>query len=165
MNRSKIDYWAFRAKEDLDAIQEGLGGIFAGYGHSPRLAYRKSGWKGYKACADVLLGEMSVGILAHGGEYQRGWAYVGITGRGCEWIRDWDRAQEAAEDCPDYEAKRVDIAVDTFSADTGFEATLEAYRAGQFAPAGSGTSSTSPLARACISRMTRRGAFFASSIL
>lgn len=138
MNRSKVDFWAFRAKDDLQAIQKALGGVFAGSPQVPRLQYRKSGWKGYEACADVLLGDMAVGIVAHGGENQRGWAYVGITGRGCEWVKDWDLAQEAAEDCPEYQAKRIDLAVDTFSNDTGFEATLAAYRAGEFAPAGAG---------------------------
>lgn len=138
MNRSKVDFWAFRAKDDLRAIQKGLGGVFAGSPQPPRLEYRKSGWKGYAACADVLLGDMAVGIVAHGGETQRGWAYVGITGRGCEWVTDWDLAQEAAQDCPDYEVRRIDLAVDTFSKDTGFEAALAAYRAGEFAPAGAG---------------------------
>lgn len=138
MNRSKVDFWAFRARADLGAIEKGLGGVFSGCPQSPRLDYRKTGWKGYESCADVLLGEMAVGIVAHGGEAQRGWAYIGITGRGCEWVKDWDLAQEAAEGCPDYEAKRVDLAVDTFSKDIGFDAALAAYRAGEFAPAGAG---------------------------
>ena len=137
MNRSKVDFWAFRSKQNLGAIEGALGHVFADAPGRPRLIHRKTGWKGYEACADVLLDEMSVGLVAYGGQSQRGWAYTSLSGRGCEWVSDWDRAQEAADRLDGYSLKRVDIALDRFDPD-GFDKCLAAYRAGAFAPAGQG---------------------------
>lgn len=137
MNRSKVDFWAFRSKQNLGAIESVLGHVFADVQAEPRLHRRKSGWMGYDASADVLLGDMAVGKVAWGGESQRGWAYTSLSGRGCEWVSDWDRAQEAADVLDGYAVRRVDIAVDRFDPD-GFDNCLAAYRAGAFAPAGQG---------------------------
>ena len=52
------------------------------------------------------MGDAKVGIIAHGGEHQNSWAYVGIDGAGCSWVDDWDRAQQAPLDiCDDYQLK------------------------------------------------------------
>lgn len=137
MNRSKVDFWAFRSKQNLEAIEGALGHVFAGAPALPTLRRRKSGWKGYEASADVVLDDMAVGLVAFGGESQRGWVYTSLTGRGCEWVGDWDRAQEVAESLDGYSLKRVDIALDRVESD-GFDKCLQAYRAGAFAPAGQG---------------------------
>lgn len=75
---------------------------------------------------------MPVGLIAEGGDNQRGWAYVGITGQGCDWVRDWDRAQEVAGNSDGYSLKRVDLAYDTFDVTKGFDAALASYRLGGF---------------------------------
>jgi len=93
---------------------------------------------GYEASAQILLGDLDVGLCAWGGANQKGWTYTSLTGAGCAWVEDWDRAQEAADGCAGYEPRRVDIALDRFDGSTGFDATLAAYRAGGFSPAGSG---------------------------
>lgn len=140
MNRTKIDFhaWRFREAVSPDRLHRALGAVFADAPEAPVISPRRHGWKGYEASADLRIGDMEVGLLAWGGEYQKGWAYAGLSGRGCDFVTDWDRAQEALESLPEYEAKRTDIALDTFDPALGFEPTLAAYRAGGFAPAGAG---------------------------
>lgn len=137
MNRSKVDFWAWRVGDDLPAIDRALQGVFAGAPAEVQLKSRGSGWKGYESCSDVLVGDMAVGMVAYGGDGQRGWAYVGISGRGCDWVKDWDLAQEAASTCEDYQTKRVDLALDVYEPG-GFENVLKAYRDGRFSPPGAG---------------------------
>jgi DNA relaxase NicK len=145
VNRTHIDAHAFRWRISGDVgtfgpLQSALRGVFAGHRDEPTLVPRKGGMLGYSASADIRLGEMDVGVLAWGGANQRGWGYAGFMGRGCEWIRDWDRALEAIESLPSYEAKRTDIALDVFDTVRHgiFDETLAAYRAGGFSPAGAG---------------------------
>jgi DNA relaxase NicK len=91
---------------------------------------------GYEESSEIRFQDATFGLVATGGLGQKGWSYVGITGAGCAWIDDWPRAQEVAGAFARYELKRVDIAVDTFDPEAGFDAAREAYRAGEFSPVG-----------------------------
>lgn len=132
MNRTSVDFYAFRCKESPQAIQQALAGIFTGSPAPVTMRPKKGGWKGYERSYEARIGDMPVGLVAEGGENQRGWAYIGITGQGCDWIEDWDRAQEIATATDGYQVKRVDIAYDTFDTSKGFDNTLAAYREGGF---------------------------------
>ena len=132
MNLTSIDYYAYRSKGRPEAIKKALRATFAGAPGEVSVMARKTGWRGYERSYSVLIEDMPVGLVAEGGEHQRGWSYVGITGTGCNWIKDWDRAQEATSALDAYSVKRVDIAYDTFDLSKGFDATLNAYRAGGF---------------------------------
>lgn len=132
MNHTSVDFYAYRSRESLAATQKALGAVFHGSSGKVTLTRRKSGWKGYERSYGICIGDMPVGLVAEGGDNQRGWSYVGISGQGCSWVNDWDRAQEATSACDGYDLKRVDIAYDTFDLAKGFDATLKAYRAGGF---------------------------------
>lgn len=136
MSRTSVDWWAWRSKGSLQAHQKALGAIFGGSSHPTTLRPRKGGYMGYEKSAQIFVGDLEAGLIAWGGDNQKGWTYTSITGTGCSWVDDWDRAQQAAEDCGGYETRRVDIALDTFDRSTGFDATLAAYRAGGFNLAG-----------------------------
>lgn len=136
MNRTGIDWWAWRSKAPLATHQSALRGVFATSPHQVRLQKRRGGYMGYEESADIYLGDMEAGLMAWGGANQKGWTYTSLTGQGCAWVDDWDRAQEAAEGCKGYEARRVDVALDVFDGSSSFDLTLEAYRAGGFNLAG-----------------------------
>lgn len=136
MSRTSIDWWAWRSKGTLEAHEKALGAVFASVGRQPLLRPRKGGYMGYERSAQIFVGDLEAGLIAWGGENQKGWTYTSITGAGCAWVDDWDRAQQAAEDCGGYEVRRADIALDTFDKSTGYDATLAAYRAGGFNLAG-----------------------------
>ena len=138
MTRTSVDWWAWRSKGSIEDHQRAIAAIFEDSGQSTRLVPRKGGYMGYERSAQIVVGDLDAGLLAWGGENQRGWTYTSITGSGCAWVSDWDKAQQAAEDCGSYETRRVDIALDTFDKSVGFDSTLEAYRAGGFNLCGAG---------------------------
>lgn len=133
MSLTKIDWLGFRAKGEVRDVLMGLQGVFGDRRDLVTLKPRKSGWMGYQASADICLGQMGVGLMAFGGENQRGWVSVNISGRGCEWVPDWEQAYDAMSDLPGYENRRIDIALDTFKREVTHESVLAAYRDGQFA--------------------------------
>lgn len=135
MNRTKVDWWSWRSQGSPEAHQHALE---AAFGRCVRLAPRKGGYMGYETSAQVLIEDLDAGLMAWGGENQKGWTYTSITGAGCAWVDSWDRAQEAADACAGYEPRRVDVALDVFDGSSTFDTTLAAYRAGGFSPAGAG---------------------------
>lgn len=138
-NTTKIDFYAFRVRDDLGLIKQSLEAVFSGHAYGVTTKQNKRGIHGFDSSHSVFVGDAKVGIIAHGGEHQNSWAYVGIDGAGCSWVDDWDRAQQAPLDiCDDYQLKRVDIALDVFGEKDGFDRAYQAYRDGKFSPAGSG---------------------------
>lgn len=132
MNLTKIDWLGFRTKSDTKAVLRGLAGCFGAWGVSTSFRLRKNGWMGFEHSADILVGKMTVGLVAYGGDNQRGWLSVNLTGRGCEWVKDWDEANDALGNLADYQYRRVDIALDTYKREVTHESVLAAYRSGQF---------------------------------
>lgn len=136
MNRTKVDWLGFRSKAEpkdaIRAIQAAYGPLGKGIQAKPR----KRGWNGYEQAADLSLGEMHVGLLAFGGENQRGWIHADISGRGCQWITDWEEAEFAFAELPAFEPRRVDIALDTFKREATHEKVVAAHRAGLFTTRG-----------------------------
>jgi phage replication initiation protein len=134
--KTAIDWFAFRYTHDRQALETALKGAFGPCGDLVNLRPRKTGWQGYESSADVCLGDMVVGLSAHGGQGQRGWGFTSITGRGCEWIQNWDDAQDAVSGLEGFEVRRADIALTTYRREVSHESMLTAYRAGQFSTGG-----------------------------
>lgn len=136
MNRTTVDAWAWRTKGQPAVIEKALQAMLGHTGYPVKLQKKGSGWQGYEESARIVHGDKDLGLCAWGGQSQKGWAYVGMMGGGCDDIRDWDLAQQAACDIGSYELKRADIALDTFDRSVTFDTTLEAYRRGGFTTSG-----------------------------
>lgn len=95
-------------------------------------ARRSGGFHGYEQALALEHAGMLLGHVAWGGRYQAGFTFVSLSGNACERVGDWATAQSAARQCPGYEVRRLDIALDTWDPAHGFDATLAAYRAGFF---------------------------------
>lgn len=137
MNSTKVDWFGFRSKGEIPEVLEGLRGVFTR--DLPPVSHRarKGGWNGFKSSADLFLGDMKVGFMAYGGESQRGNVMVNLTGIGCAWtIPDWAEVQDAVDSLPEYEVRRLDIALDTYKREVTHEKVVQAYREGQFTLAG-----------------------------
>jgi len=137
MNISSIDWFGFRTQGELPEVVEGLRGVFDS--HMPPLTthLRKGGWNGFKSSANLCLGDMVVGMMAYGGDSQRGMVAVNVTGVGCSWLKpDWDEVQDGVQHLPAYELRRVDIALDTYRREVTHDKVVQAYRNGLFALSG-----------------------------
>jgi phage replication initiation protein len=138
MSLTKIDWLGFRTQGEVPATLEALRGVFGSLGSSVQAKFRKRGWMGYEQAADLCLADMHVGLVAFGGESQKGWISVNLSGRGCEWIKDWEEANYSLSALPAYENRRVDIALDTFKREVTHDTVVEAYRSGLFTTGGAG---------------------------
>ena len=136
MNLTKIDWLGFRTQAEIPPTIQAIKDVFADVGGSVLVKPRKKGWNGYEQAADICLGDMHVGLLAYGGENQRGWVSVNISGRGCDWIADWEQAEHSIKSLPAFENRRIDIALDTAKREVTHETVVDAYRSGLFTTAG-----------------------------
>lgn len=137
MTATSIDWWTWRSKASIDHHQKALESIFQGEGvPGIRIVSRDKGLLGYDSSARIFVGDLDAGLMAWGGKAQNGWTLVSISGSGCSWVNDWDKAQDAAKFCKGYQLKRVDIALDVFDNSSNFDLTLQAYRSGGFTSSG-----------------------------
>lgn len=132
MNLTKVDWLGFRSKAEIPEVVEAVRGCFTSFGDSFRVVPRKSGWMGYRSSANLCIADMVVGLMAFGGDSQRGNVSINITGKGCEWMNDWDQAQDSLATLPDYEVRRLDIALDTFKREVTHQKVVQAHRDGLF---------------------------------
>lgn len=129
-----IDFWAFRSKSKPEKTRELVKFMFKNIG-GLKVEFKKSGsgWQGFQEKETIQdLNGMNLGIFAHGGVHQNGWSYTGISGRGCEWLRNIDASAQIASQLELYELRRVDIALTLQDGSVGHSDVLSAYKAGEF---------------------------------
>jgi phage replication initiation protein len=136
MSLTKVDWLGFRTKLDPQAALNGFRGVFGSLGSSLSLLSRNRGWMGFEQSAELSLGGMRIGMVAFGGENQKGWCSVNISGRGCEWVQDWDEATSSFAKMSAFETRRVDIALDTYRREVTHETVVSAYKTGSFTTSG-----------------------------
>jgi DNA relaxase NicK len=66
-----------------------------------------------------------------GGESQKGWVRVDLTGKGCEWVKDWEAVAEV-ENLPSAQVRRLDLALTTWSGEVSHESFCDAHEKGRF---------------------------------
>lgn len=135
--RTSIDWCEFRTKAEIPAVIEALRAVYQPMGELITIRQRRKGWNGYTQAADICMGDMPLGMIAYGGESQRGWVHVGLTGKGCEWLLDWDRAAKVFTSLYLAEYKRLDIALTVKDGSVSHQRVLDAYAAGLFKAGGS----------------------------
>jgi phage replication initiation protein len=69
--------------------------------------------------------------MDYGGESQRGWVRVDLTGKGCEWVQNWD-AIDTVEALPSAQLRRLDIALTTWDGQVTHDQVVQAHTAGRF---------------------------------
>jgi phage replication initiation protein len=136
MSLTKIDWLGFRTQGEIPATLDALRASFGSAGTEVQVKRRKGGWMGYEQAADLCLKDMHVGLVAYGGESQKGWVSVNLSGRGCEWVQDWEEAEDALTALPSFESRRVDIALDTYKREVTHDTVVSAYREGLFTTCG-----------------------------
>lgn len=95
---------------------------------------RNRGWMGYSDSADVNLG----GLVAWGGESQRGRVFVSLMGVACSLCTDWHGLAAWLEEIG-ARISRVDLAHDDLAAaNYSVDRALSDYAAGEFNPAKAG---------------------------
>jgi phage replication initiation protein len=86
---------------------------------------------GFQQAVTINIADMQLGRMDFGGESQRGWLRADLTGKGCEWVRQWDDL-EAVEKLPASEIRRLDVALTTWDGEITHEQVVEAHTVGRF---------------------------------
>lgn len=92
------------------------------------------GWNGYKHRHTIMQGDnaASLGLVAHGGESQRGSVHVELTGQACALVIDWEQVEAWGKQCG-ATITRVDLAHDDMTGEVvSIDGGLEWLRAGDF---------------------------------
>jgi DNA relaxase NicK len=74
---------------------------------------------------------MPIGRIDFGGESQRGWVRTDITGKGCEWVQQWDDLDNV-ERLPSAAIRRLDVALTTWDGEVTHEQVVQAHTQGRF---------------------------------
>lgn len=137
MNPSKTvpDWFRFRHKGEVRHGLEAMRGMFGSLGPALNLKALDRGKDGFRSAVSVNVGHYVMGRMDFGGESQRGWVRVNITGVGCENVMDWD-ALDAVEDLPGSQITRLDLALTTWKREVLHETVVEAHGQGLFACGG-----------------------------
>lgn len=146
MAKTHVDWFGFRSKDTPDVMVSAISDVLPS-DFDVSMSQRKSGKWSFEKSFDVWATQKDgdpetdcalIGIAMTGGEYVRGWSRLELSGAGCAWVSDWGRAMDVCTDQLDrFELERVDIALDRFDGSHWHEVD-EAYKAGDFAPPGSG---------------------------
>lgn len=129
--KTTVDWLRLRVKEEPPVILQALRPLFGQYGSALRLSHLDHGMLGFKQACSIQLDGMPVGRMDYGGQSQLGWVRVDITGKGCEWIKDWDSVGEV-EQLPAAQIRRLDIALTTWEGQVTHDSVVQAHFAGRF---------------------------------
>jgi phage replication initiation protein len=133
--KTTVDWLRFRAKADPSDIFEALLPCFGYLSQHISIGDQGKGILGFKHSFSIKLADMHLGRIDYGGDSQRDWARVDITGKGCEWVKDWD-AIRAIEDLEQAEIRRLDIALTTWDGEITHDSVVTAHKQGRFITSG-----------------------------
>jgi DNA relaxase NicK len=105
--------------------------MYGDLGPALRLVHLERGKDGFRQGAAVQVADMVIGRVDYGGESQRGWVRWNLTGKACDWVKDWDAA-EALESLPGAEIRRLDVALTTWDREITHDLVASAHAAGRF---------------------------------
>jgi phage replication initiation protein len=134
-SKTTVDWLRFRAKAEPRDILETLRPLYGDCGFGIKLQSMDKGILGFKRAAQIIMGDMPMGRMDFGGESQRDWVRVDLTGKACEWVQDWNALSEV-ESLPAAEIRRLDIALTTWDGEVTHDRVVQAHTDGRFASTG-----------------------------
>jgi phage replication initiation protein len=129
--KTTVDWLRFRTKTEPYDILETMRPMFEDLGDHLKLEPRDKGILGFTQASDIMIAGMPVGRMDFGGHSQRDWVRVDMTGKGCEWVKDWDQLRNV-EALPDAQIRRLDIALTTWEGEISHDTVVQAHTAGRF---------------------------------
>lgn len=136
MSLTSIDWLGFRTQDGPGDCIEALRGAFGAAGSSLKATPKKRGKQGFERSDTLFLDQMVIGDMSFGGEAMRGWVWIELTGKGCQWISDWDQCEDDITQLRAFQYKRVDIALDTYNREVTHDLVVQAHTSGLFTTGG-----------------------------
>lgn len=136
-HKTTVDWLGFRTRSNPFEVLEAMRPLF---GTTAELVTFKPGLKGkdgWMYAGDLLMaGDISLGRIDYGGESQRGWVRVNLTGEGCAWVQDWSAVMGMSRALVEAQIKRLDIALTTKLGEISDQTIVEAYQNDKFTAGG-----------------------------
>ena len=131
--KTTVDWLRFRAKEDPRDILEAIRPLYGDTDLADAISFGplQKGILGFKQALPIMLADIPIGRIDSGGESQRDWSRVDLTGVGCEWMRDLS-AIGAIEALKDSQIRRIDLALTTWDGEVTHDRVVQAHAAGRF---------------------------------
>lgn len=133
--KTTVDWFRFRAQATPYQVLEAVKPMFGECQDMIKFSNPSRGILGFQQSFDVCLQDMQLGRLDFGGESQRGWVRADFSGKGCEWVKDW-QAVESVEQLPHCQIRRLDLALTTWKGEIGHDTVIQAHKAGRFVTRG-----------------------------
>lgn len=130
-NKTTIDWFRLRTKSTSAEVLKALRHSYPsddGY-HVHSVPVDRS-MLGFKYCDELFLNQVKIGRFDYGGESQKGWGRLDITGTGCAHL-NWSDL-DALQSLKSPEIRRLDIALTTEKGEMNHELVLAAHAAGRF---------------------------------
>ena len=129
--KTTVDWLRFRTQTEPRDVLEALRPMYGSAGPGLKLQHLNRGIMGFQQGAVINIADMPIGRIDFGGESQRGWVRVDISGKGCEWVQDW-QALEPIEALPSAQLRRLDLALTTWNGEVNHDQVVAAHTAGRF---------------------------------
>lgn len=129
--KTTVDWLRFRTQTEPLDVLEALRPMYGSAGPGLKLQHLNRGIMGFQQGAVINIADMPIGRIDFGGESQRGWVRVDISGKGCEWVQDW-QALEPIEALPSAQLRRLDLALTTWNGEVNHDQVVAAHTAGRF---------------------------------
>lgn len=129
--KTTVDWLRFRTQTEPREALEALRPMYGTLGQHLKLLPLQRGILGFQQGATINIADMPLGRMDYGGESQRGWIRVDLTGKGCEWVQQWDEL-EGLERLPAAELRRLDVALTTWDGEINHAQVVQAHTDGRF---------------------------------
>lgn len=135
--KTTVDWLKFRTRSNPFAVCEALRPLFGTAGDLLTFKTGLKGLDGWTSAGELsMAGDIALGRIDYGGESQREWVRVNLTGTGCEWVQDWAAAESLVDILVEAEIQRIDIALTTFDGEVSDARVVQAYQDGKFTNCG-----------------------------
>lgn len=135
--KTTIDWLTFRCQDNPYQVLTALAPVWA---VPPDLVTFKGGLRGKDgwlyAGQLLLAGDIVLGRIDYGGESQRGWVRVNLSGTGCEMVGDWSAVVRLQHVLTQSSVKRLDIALTTLDGEVTDQMVADAHAHGRFTAGG-----------------------------
>lgn len=137
MHQTSIDWLRFRTQGQPSDVVEAIRPAFGELSPLIRLGGFARGALGFERSAQLVASDLPLARLDFGGESQRGWVRVDMSGSGCSWVRDWTQIENLSA-LDRAEIRRLDIAFTTYDGSVSHDSVTRAYAEGRFSSPGAG---------------------------
>lgn len=135
--KTSIDWLKFRTKSDPWFILEALRALYGSAGDLLSFATGSKPKDGWLYAGEIkLAGDLTLGRIDYGGESQREWVRVNITGEGCQWVQDWAAAERLDQVLREAEITRLDVCLTTYQGEVTHDQVIAAHQAHKFSSGG-----------------------------